>query len=248
MRNIWTIAKREYDHYFISPIAYVVAFVMLLFLGAYFVYIIGYFRNNAAQLFGNTPNMGDIAGLFAFLMVIFFPALTMRLVADENRMGTIELLLTAPIRDSELIMGKWLGSFLFALTLIATTLVYAFIMNSLVMPGIDQGPLISTYLGLILVAGSLLSIGVGISAVFSNQIAALLGTFGAAILLWWLVGLPAGLVSPAAGEVFQYLTMNSHMSSLIGGSIKLSDISYFLSLIALGLFIGTTAVETRRWR
>jgi len=248
MRNIWTIAKREYDYYFITPIAYVVAFVLLGILGAYFAFIIVYFTQNSFQLNGNTPSMSDIAGLFAFLMVLAIPILTMRLVAEENRMGTIELLLTAPIKDFELIMGKWLGSFLFMLTLILVTLAYPIILNSLIDPHIDWGILASTYLGLILVAASLLSIGVGISAIFSNQIAALMGTFGVGLFLWWLVGIPANLITSTAGDIFQYLTMNGHVTSLIDGKINLSDISYFLSLIALGLFTGTTAVEMRRWR
>ncbi len=248
MRNIWTIAKREYDHYFITPIAYIVAFVILGILGAYFAFIIIYFTQNSFQLYGQTPGISDIAGLFAFLMVFAIPMLTMRLIADENRMGTIELMLTAPIRDFELVMGKWLGSFLFMLTLILATLIYPIILNNLTDPGIDWGVVGSTYLGLSLVAASLLSLGVGISALFSNQIAALMGTFGAGLFLWWLVGIPAQLIQSSAGDFFRFLLMNDHVNTLIGGKIGISDISYFLTLIALGLFLGTTAVEMRRWR
>ena len=248
MRNIWTIAKREYDHYFITPIAYIVAFVILGILGAYFAFIMIYFTQNSLQLYGSAPTISDIASLFAFLMVFAIPILTMRLVSEENRMGTIELLLTAPLRDTELILGKWLGSFLYMLTLIVATLIYPIILNNLIDTGIDWGILASTYLGLILVAASLLSIGVGISALFTNQIAALMGTFGVGLLLWWLVGIPASLIPSAAGDIFRFLTMNGHISSLIEGKINLSDISYFLSLIALGLFTGATAVEIRRWR
>jgi ABC-2 type transport system permease protein len=258
MRNIWTIAKREYDYYFISPIAYVGAFVIIMLLGVYFVLIMGYFRQNAFQSFGQTPDMSDIASLFSFLMIIFIPALTMRLVSEENRMGTIELLLTAPIKDSELIIGKWLGSFLFMLTLIAFTLVYPIIMNSFISTGaettsvfkcgLDCGRLASTYLGLILLAGAMLSIGVGISAIFSNQIASLIATLLGGLFLWWAIGLPAVIASPTVGEVFRALTMNTHITSFIDGKVTLIGLSYFISLIALGLFTGTIAVETRRWR
>jgi ABC-2 type transport system permease protein len=207
-----------------------------------------YFTQNSLQLYGSAPTISDIASLFAFLMVFAIPILTMRLVSEENRMGTIELLLTAPLRDYELILGKWLGSFLYMLTLIVATLIYPIILNNLIDTGIDWGILASTYLGLILVAASLLSIGVGISALFTNQIAALMGTFGVGLLLWWLVGIPASLIPSAPGDIFRFLTMNGHISSLIEGKINLSDISYFLSLIALGLFTGATAVEIRRWR
>src|SRR5512134_3478353 len=131
MRNIWTIAKREYTHYFTSPIAYVVAFTILLVLGIIFSLNLYYYYQNAFQSFGSTPDVTPITGAFTFLLVLSVPALTMRLVSDENRMGTMELLLTSPVRDWELIVGKWLGGLLYMLTLIATTLVYAFILNAL---------------------------------------------------------------------------------------------------------------------
>jgi len=249
MRNIWTIAKREYDYYFISPIAYVGAFVILMLLGVYFVLIMGYYRQNAFQgSGGGTPSMSEIASLFSFLMIIFIPALTMRLVSEENRMGTIELLLTAPLRDAELIIGKWLGSFLFMLTLIACTLIYPIIMNKFIDPGLDLWQLASAYTGLILLAGAMLSIGVGLSAIFSNQIASLIATLLSGLFLWWAIGLPAVIASPTVGEAFRALTMNTHVTSFIDGKVTLIALSYFISLIALGLFTGTIAVETRRWR
>jgi ABC-2 type transport system permease protein len=248
MRNIWIIAKREFDHYFISPIAYVVAFLILFIIGILFAINISFFIQNALQSFGQTPEVTIVTGLFGFLLVFTIPAITMRLLAEEARMGTLELLLTAPVRDFELVAGKWLGAFLFMLTILAITLVYPLILNSLVSPGIDQKLVISSYLGLVLVIASFLALGVGISAVFTNQIAALFVTFMTFILLWWVIGIPAQVVQGTASGVFQYLDMNSHYNALSIGSIKLSDLVYFFSLIALGLFIGTTAIESRRWR
>jgi ABC-2 type transport system permease protein len=248
MRNIWTIAKREYSHYFNSPIAYVVAFTILLILGIIFVVVLQSYMVNALQSFGSAPDLTPITGNLTFLLVFSVPALTMRLVADENRMGTMELLLTAPIRDWELIIGKWLGGMLFIITLLAVTLIYPIILNSLVTPGIDQRAMMTAYLGVILVAAAFMGLGVGISALFSNQIAAFFITMGAFIFLWWLIGFPADLVS-VGGEVFRYLDMKSHFyDSLNIGVIGLSDIIYYLSVTALGLFIGTSAVEMRRWR
>jgi len=107
---------------------------------------------------------------------------------------------------------------------------------------------ISSYLGLLLVIASFLALGVGISAIFTNQIAALFVTFITFILLWWVIGIPAQVLQGTASGVFQYLDMNSHYNALSIGNIKLSDLVYFFSLIALGLFMGTTAIETRRWR
>jgi ABC-2 type transport system permease protein len=248
MRNIWIIAKREFDHYFISPIAYVVAFMILFVIGILFAINIYFYIQNALQSFGQTPEVSIITGVFGFLLVLTIPAITMRLLADEARMGTLELLLTAPVQDFELVAGKWLGAFLFMLTIVAVTLVYPLILNSLVSPGIDQKLVISSYLGLVLVIASFLALGVGISAVFTNQIAALFVTLITFILLWWVIGIPAQVIQGTASGVFQYLDMNSHYNALSIGSIKLSDLVYFFSLIALGLFVGTTAIETRRWR
>lgn len=249
MRNIWTIAKREYDHYFISPIAYVVAFMILLTIGIIFAINIYFFMQNAFQSYGQTPDMSALTGAFAFLLVLSVPALTMRLISDEARMGTLELLLTAPLRDFELVAGKWLGAFLFILTILAVTLVYPIILNSLVNPGIDQQLMMSSYLGVILVAAAFLALGVGISALFTNQVAAFFVTLSAFVFLWWLIGFPASVLQGSASEVLQYLDMKTHFYNALNvGNIKLADLVYFVSLIALGLFVGTTAVETRRWR
>jgi ABC-2 type transport system permease protein len=249
MRNIWTIAKREYDHYFISPIAYVVAFMILLVIGIIFGLTILYFMQNAFQTFGQAPDVTQITGAFAFLLMLSIPPLTMRLLADEARMGTLELLLTAPVRDYELVVGKWLGSLLFVLTVLAITLVYPLILNNLVTPGIDQQLVISSYLGVILLAAAFLALGVGISAIFTNQIAAFFATLVTLVLLWYLMGFPAQILQGTASEVFKYLDMQSHFySAFNAGKINITNFVYFFSLIALGLFMGTTAVEVRRWR
>jgi ABC-2 type transport system permease protein len=249
MRNIWIIAKREFDHYFISPIAYVVAFMILLTIGIIFAINIYFFIQNALQSFGQVPDISPVTGAFGFLLVLSIPAITMRLISDEARMGTLELLLTAPIRDFELVAGKWLGGFLFILTILAVTLVFPLILNSLVSPGIDQKLVMSSYLGVILVAASFLALGVGISAVFTNQVAAFFVTLSVFVFLWWLIGFPAQVLQGTASEVFRYLDMKTHFYDALNvGSIKLADLVYFVSLIALGLFMGTTAVETRRWR
>ncbi|OGO34379.1 MAG: hypothetical protein A2Z03_11505 [Chloroflexi bacterium RBG_16_56_8] len=248
MRNIWTIAKREYDHYFISPVAYVVAFAILLVLGIIFSLNLYYYVQNAFQSFGSAPDISPITGAFVFLLVLSVPALTMRLVSDEQRMGTMELLLTAPVRDSELIIGKWLGGFLFLFTLIAITLIYPIILNNFVSPGIDQRVMLSAYLGVILVSAAFLGLGVGISALFTNQIAAFFVTMSTFVFFWWLVGFPADLL-PVGGDIFRYLDMSTHFYDTLNvGVIQLGDLVYFISLTVLGLFIGTTAVEVRRWR
>jgi ABC-2 type transport system permease protein len=182
------------------------------------------------------------------MLVFSVPALTMRLLADEQRMGTLELMLTAPVQDWELVVGKWLGSFLFILTLIGFTLVFPLILHNLTSPGIDQQLMLSSYLGIILVAGAFLAIGVSISAMFQNQFAAFFLSMGILVILWFLIGIPSQLISSGSG-FFTYLDMNTRFyDSLNRGIINLSDIVYFLSAISLGLFIGTAAIEIRRWR
>ena len=248
MRNIWTIAKREYNHYFISPLAYVVAFIILMPLGIYFAVIV-FATSQQAFSGAPPPDISPITWLFCFLLVFTTPVLTMRLISDEARMGTLELLLTAPIRDFELVVGKWLSAFLFILTILAITLIFPLILHfRLVSPGIDQKLFLSAYLGVILVAGAFLALGVGISAIFTNQFAAFFVTFGLFFFLWFLVSLPASLI-PTGGDALNYLNMSSHFNDgFNAGNVKLSDIVYYISLIALGLFVGTTAIEVRRWR
>jgi len=248
MRNIWTIAKREYNHYFISPLAYVVAFIILMPLGIYFAVIV-FATSQQAFSGAPPPDISPITWLFCFLLVFTTPVLTMRLISDEARMGTLELLLTAPIRDFELVVGKWLSAFLFILTILAITLIFPLILHfRLVSPGIDQKLFLSAYLGVILVAGAFLALGVGISAIFTNQFAAFFVTFGLFFFLWFLVSLPASLI-PTGGDALNYLNMSSHFNDgFNAGNVKLSDIVYYISLIALGLFMGTTAIEVRRWR
>jgi ABC-2 type transport system permease protein len=247
MRNIWTIAKREYKIYFSSPLAYIVMLIILSVIGAIFALnLINLTSNPFGQ--NQAPDISIVTGPMAFLLVFSVPALTMRLLADEQRMGTLELMLTAPVRDWELVVGKWLGSFLFVLTIIAITFVFPFVLNTMVTPGIDQQMMLSSYLGIILVAAAFLSIGVSISAMFSNQFAAFFLSMGLLVILWFLIGIPAQILFTGAG-IFDYLNMNSRFyNSLNQGIINLSDIVYFLSVTALGLFIGSIATESRRWR
>ena len=247
MRNIWTIAKREYKNYFSSPLAYIVMLIILGVVGIIFVLNLLALSSDPFGM-GPAPDARIVVGPMAFLMVFSTPALTMRLLADEQRMGTLELLLTAPVRDWELVVGKWLGAFLFILTVIGITLIYPLILHNLTDPGIDQKMMLSGYLGIILVSAAFLAIGVGISAMFSNQFAAFFTSMGVLVVMWWLIGAPAQYLNQG-GDIFNYLDMSARFyNSMMQGIINLSDMVYFVSVIALGLFTGTIAVETRRWR
>lgn len=244
MRNIWTIAQRELKLYFATPVAYMVAFMVLLILGVLF------YATLAAAAFNQfAPGVDTVLGPLVTLLLFGVPAITMRLLAEEQRMGTIELLLTAPVRDFELVVGKWLGGFLFILALIAVTWIYPIVLNELVDPGIDQGPLLSGYLGVVLISAALVAIGVAISSLFSNQIAAFFATLGVFLVLW-LISLPSQSFGAAGdGGLLRYLDFSEHFyRTLFRGVIDLSDVVYYLSVTTLALFLGSMAVETRRWR
>jgi ABC-2 type transport system permease protein len=246
MLNIWTIAKREYNLYFSSPVAYMIAFVILLTLGIFF-----FLNMQVATLQqGFVPGVETTLIPLGTMLILVTPAITTRLLAEERRLGTIELLLTAPVRDWELVVGKWFGAFLLLLTIVALTLVYPLMLNQFVDPGIDQGPMISGYLGAVLLSASLVAIGVFISSLFGNQIAAFATTMGVFVFLWWIIGPIVQVAGPSMGgaELLGYLDYSAHyFDTLVRGVIDLKDVVFYLSVTALALFFGTVSVEIRRW-
>ena len=247
MSRIWTIARREYKLYFNTPIAYIVGFVTLLVIGVIFYIVI----NLAAQQPGSQAPGVEFLMSWLYFPVLFFtlPALTMRLLSDEQRMGTLEILVTAPVRDWEIVVGKWLGALLFMVTVLAVTWVFPILLNRMVDPGIDQGLLMSGYLGLILVTSASVAIGVALSSFFENQVVSFISTLGALFAIFWLFGFAARAGSALVSQVFTYLSFGTHYSNTMArGVIALDDLVYFLSVTALALFIATVSLESRRWR
>lgn len=246
MKNVWTIASREYKLYFNSPVAYAVMFLFMLILGWFFnVNLRDAILQAAFQT--TTPGVEIVISPMVTLLLFTMPAITMRLISEEQRMGTLELLLTAPVRDWELVVGKWLGGFLFMLTLLAITWVYPITLNYLVEPGIDQGQLVAGYLGLALVVASLTAIGVAISSFFANQIAAFFVSLGF-VLLIWLVRPSSDATGGLWSEILTYLNYIDHYINFFRGIIDLSDVVYYLSITAFSLLIGAVSLEVRRWR
>jgi ABC-2 type transport system permease protein len=246
MRNVWIIARREYKLFFISPVAYVVAFFFMLLLGWFFYSAL---RDAIIQSTFQpyTPDVQVIVSPLVTLLLFVMPAITMRSISEEMRMGTMELLLTAPVKDWELVVGKWLGAFLFMLSLLAVTWIFPIILNFLVEPGIDQGILLTSYLGLVLMVASLVAIGVFISSLFNSQVVVFVVSL-AIVLLLWLVR-PASTTTGGLGnQILMYLNFIEHYLNFYKGSIDLSDIVYYLSLTSLALLFGTVSVEMRRWR
>jgi ABC-2 type transport system permease protein len=243
MRNIFLIARKEFKLFFVSPIAYAVALAIFAFIGILF-----YVNLLQAVSQQSAPSIQVVIGPLVLILLFTSPAITMRSLADEQKSGTLETLLTAPVRDWEVVVGKWLGGMFFVLAVFAVTLVYPIILNNVVQPGIDQGLMIANYLGLILLTGSFLAIGIFASSLFSNQIAAFFLTIGILLVLW-LIGYPATVAGATGGSLLRYLDISEHFyANFFNGIVELKDIIYYLSVIVLALFLGSVSVETRRWR
>jgi ABC-2 type transport system permease protein len=246
MRNVWIIARREYKLFFSSPIAYVVAFFFMLLLG-YFFYSALRDAIVQATYTNYAPTAQVVISPLVTLLLFVMPAITMRSIAEELRLGTMELLLTAPVKDWELVVGKWLGAFLFMLTLLAVTMIFPLVLNFLVTPGIDQGLMLSGYVGLVLMVASLVAIGVFISSLFSSQVVVFLISL-AIVLVFWLVRPASSSAGGLGTEIMSYMNFIDHYLNFYQGTVDLSDIIYYLSLTSLALFLGTVSVEVRRWR
>jgi ABC-2 type transport system permease protein len=243
MRNIWIIARKELKSYFISPVAYAVAFLIFLILG--YIFFSGILFASAQQQY--VPDVTIILSPMIFIFLFTVPALTMRSIADERKSGTMELLLTAPVRDWELVVGKWLGGYLFVLSIVLVTWIYPIILNRLIQPGLDQGLMLTGYLGVALATAAFVAIGVVVSSLFSNQIAAFFTTLGILLLLW-IISNPAQALGPTGGAILNYLSLSDHFYNTFNqGIIELQDIVYYLSLTTLSLFLGSISVQVRRW-
>lgn len=247
MNKIWILAKREIQYYFTNPAAYIVFFTVLLISGAYFFY----FDLSAAFHQQIVPPTSRIIQLIGTLLVLATPSITARLLAEEQRSGTIELLLSSPLRDSELVIGKWLGAFLFYLSILLVTLVYPWIMNRYVVPGLDIGPLVGGYLALSLLAAALPAVGVAISSFFRSQVSAFITSTGVLVFAWWAIGPLSQVVhaDSTIGNLLGFLNWNAHFfDDLPHGIIHIQDVIFFLSVTALGLFLGTMSVSIQRWQ
>lgn len=261
MRNIWTIAWKEFKLYFGTPIFYVISAMVFLFLGIIFYSNLAQVISSASSSSssGGATDMPGAVMLGPLLTILLFatPAITMRLVAEENSLGTIELMLTAPVRDSELIIGKWLGASLFTSVLVGLTWIYPIFLHAITKPdGIDQGPLVSSYLVLLLLVGALVAVGVCVSAPFKNVTAAFFASLMVSLGLW-VSGLGASALSYSGGTggtsllgtILQYVDFTSHFyNTAYSGRLDLRDIVFYASIIVLMLFFATRIVESRRWR
>ena len=241
MTNIFVIAKRELNSYFVSPIAYVAVAVYLVISGLIFVYVV-----NGMATYGAPVDMQGQFGNMVFLLLIFAPPLTMRLLAEEQRMGTLELLLTSPVRDWEVVAGKYLGSLGVLLLTVVITFAYGLLLK--IHGNADVGPMAAGYLGLFLVGATLMSIGVLASSLTQNQVVAAVIAFVTTLVLWIIGSTSQMMANLTASQVLAQLDFFDHTTNFWRGVIDTNDIVYFLSMIALALFVATRVLEMRRWR
>jgi ABC-2 type transport system permease protein len=254
MRNIWTVCRRELYAYFVSPIAWVLL-TIFAFLSGVFTYIISasFVRFSLeGQMSGQSMPMNVneqvIAPLFSNIAVVglfLIPLISMRLFAEEKRQGTIELLITSPVRDLQIIMGKWLASVIMYCALLA---VLAADYSFLFMYGNpDWKPVATGFLGIVLQGACLLAFGAFISTLTRNQIVA--GAVGFALaLVLWILNWTTSFGNSVGVQVLNYLSIVSHMDSFSKGVIDTKDIIYYLSMIFLGLFLTARSLESLRWR
>jgi ABC-2 type transport system permease protein len=244
MRNTWIVAKRELGAIFVQPIAYVSAIVYILITG----YIFAQQLSSLVIQPGSQPvTVENALGVFSFLYVFLAPAVTMRLLSEEQRSGTMELLMTLPVRDGEVIIGKFLAVFLFYLSTVAMTLIFPLILLQFGNP--DKGPILTAYLGIILWGASLLSIGTLASALTDDQIVSFMLAFGINLILY-LTGIAVQFfaVGSTITIVLNELSFVSHLNSFMRGLIVAKDAIYYVMTTAVMLFAAARVLESRRWR
>ncbi len=238
MRIIYSIARKELMIYFASPIAYVVAGVFLALTGVFFI-------DSIDRPFAEAAVRGLLLNSVFFLMTLLPPILTMRLLAEEQKLGTIELLLTAPVRDYEVIIGKYLASLAILSVTILCTLFYVGILYKFSSP--DLGPIFSGYLGFLIYGAACLSIGMLASSLTANQIVAAVVGFGI-ILLFTVIDRVSTVLSGMVATILAQLSLTTHFDAFSRGVIATNDITYYLILTFVFLFLATRSLESRRWR
>lgn len=237
MRNAALIAWKESKSYFSTPTAYIVGATFLILTGIFFVRDI-----TAPYAEANVRGLVDWAGFF---MIFLSPLLTMRLLAEEQKMGTLELLLTAPVHDWEVVIGKYLASLITLAATVALTLYYVLMIYWFGDP--DTGPILSAYFGLFLHAMATLAVGMMASSLTGNQIVSAVVAI-AVLLTLHFIDQVTTIVSGTSADIVNGLSLNAHFVDFQRGIVDSSHIVYYLSVAAVFLFITTRSLETRRWR
>ncbi len=253
--KIWPIMKKELRLYFTTPVAYGVMFSFLLVMGYFFAQIFSFYTMASMQAAMN-PQMGRdlnvtdsvLRPLFSNMSVILLllmPLVTMRLFAEERRSGTIELLLTYPVRDGAVLLGKYLAAVMLFVVMLLLTLLYpAMVMY---FTRVEWGPLLTGYVGLLLMGATFIAVGVCISSFFENQIMAGTVTF-MVLLMFWVIGWSADAAGGIWKTILSELSIIEHFDTFAKGIFDTKDVIYYLNFTILALFIGLKSLEARRWK
>ncbi len=237
VNNTLTIAWKELKIYFQTPTAYIVSAMFVVFAGITFI----------LNVIGTSPEatVRSFVVPSSIFYILLAPLLTMRLLAEEQKLGTLELLFTSPIRDWEVVVGKYIASVVILIATLAATLYYVLMIYAFGEP--DSGPVMSAYLGMILYGAAALAIGMLASSLTSNQIVSAVLGMGTLLILTFIdtLGMRLGGVT---GDIILEISMRTHFGDFARGIVDTSHVVYYLSIIAVFLFLAIRSVETRRWR
>ena len=253
--KIWAVMKKELRLYFTTPVAYGVMFCFLLIAGYFFYSIFTFYAIASMQVAMNPQGarelnvtdsvMRPLFSNMSVILLLLMPLITMRLFAEERRSGTIELLLTYPVRDGAVLLGKYFAAVVLYAVMLVLTLVYPGIVWYFARP--EWGPLLTAYVGLLLMGACFISVGLLISSFTRNQIVAGTITF-AVFLLLWVINWVGPLTGPRMSPVLDYLSITSHLDDFTRGVVDTKHVVYYVSFIAFGLFLTARSVDTERWR
>lgn len=261
MKNVWAILQREYSNYFISPIAYVVLTIFLLVMGYFFYNILRFLIENAMIAALQSQGMGgmmqsidvpslvarDFFGILSTVLLFMLPMITMGLFAEEKKQGTIELLMTSPLTSLQIVLGKFLASLAFFLSMLAPTLIYFCVMQVYSQPHFPWAPILSAYGGILFLGGALIALGALISTLTENQIIASVGAFGVFLILW-VLDFSSRSSDSKLGAALNYLSVLNHYDDFSKGVIDTTHIIFYLSFITFALLLTLRSFESLRWR
>ena len=255
MRMTWIIAKRDLGSFFNSPIFYVVTTVFLIIYSFIFFNILNFFsfqsfQARQLQAMGMNLNLNEMViepslQNMSVILLMIIPIITMRSFADEKKMKTFRLLLSSPVHLREIILGKFLACMIVVAVMI---LISSYSVGFLFLLGEPEpGPVVTGYLGVLLMAGCFVSVGIFASSLTDNQIVAAVLTFGFSLFMW-VIGWGAQAAGSTTGQVLQYLSIVDHLDRFLKGLVDTSDLVYYLSFVLFSLFLCHRVLDSNRWR
>ena len=255
MKGLYAIYRKEMGHYFVSPVAYIIVGVFLFLCSYFFTRLLTAVIENSLEASmsgaGGAFDVPSIVvryffGTVSTILLFLTPTLTMGVYSEERKRGTMEMLMTSPVSDSAIVLGKYLASMTLLVIMLAPTFFYSAYMFSHSEPAAPWRVLFTAYLGVFLLGGALLALGSFFSSLTESQIIASILTFGAALLLWVLdYGQPG---SGAVASTLQYLSIFRHVEDFTRGVIDTSSLIFYVSFIFFGLFLTVRSLDSMRWR